>query len=99
VVAALARFALDPLAEIPAKLLSAGQRRRLGLARILVAPAPLWLLDEPTVMLDAASVAVVEAVVAEHRAGGGIVVVATHAALALPGAAVLRLGAEGDGTE
>ncbi len=88
---ALARFALDHLAEVPGRLLSSGQRRRLALARLLAAPAPLWLLDEPGVGLDAASLTTLNAVLAEHRAAGGTVVAATHQPLDLPGAGVLSL--------
>jgi len=91
---ALAALGLDRLAAIPARLLSAGQKRRLSLARIAVAPAPLWLLDEPTVMLDRDSVDALAALVAAHRAGGGIVVIATHAALDLPDVGFLRLGGD-----
>jgi len=81
--AALARFALTDLAALPGRLLSAGQRRRLALARLVAAPAELWLLDEPSVGLDHASVVRLAAAIAEHRAGGGRVVVATHTALDL----------------
>ena len=63
----------------------------------MVAPAALWLLDEPTVTLDEASVAAVEALIAEHRANGGMVMVATHADMAIPGAGVLTLGADTGG--
>ena len=90
---ALDRLGIGHLAELPARFLSAGQRRRLGLARLMVTPAALWLLDEPTVTLDEASVAAVEALIAEHRDGSGMVMVATHAEMAIPGAAVLTLGA------
>ena len=90
---ALDRLGIGHLAELPARFLSAGQRRRLGLARLMVTPAALWLLDEPTVTLDEASVAAVEALIAEHRGGGGMVMVASHAEMAIPGAAVLTLGA------
>ena len=62
--AALARLSLDHIADAPAAYCSAGQQRRLGLARLLVMDRPLWLLDEPTVSLDAASVAVFAKVVA-----------------------------------
>jgi len=81
--AALEAFALGELAAVPGRLLSAGQRRRLALARLLAAPAELWLLDEPSVGLDHASVGRLAAAIASHRAGGGRVVVATHTALDL----------------
>ncbi len=93
VTSALDRLGIGYLAQVPAQLLSAGQRRRLGIARIVAAPVPVWLLDEPTVTLDADSVAVVEALIAEHRAAGGMVVVATHTGVDIPGAATLDLGA------
>jgi heme exporter protein A len=89
--AALDRMGLTSLAETPCRYLSAGQRRRLALARLLASPAPLWLLDEPTTGLDAASVAAFEAVLAEHRAGGGLVVASTHVPLALTAAKTLSL--------
>ena len=89
---ALDSLGIGHLAEVPARYLSAGQRRRLALARLVAAPAALWLLDEPTVTLDEASVGLVETLIARHRADGGGVVVATHAALAIPGAATLDLG-------
>jgi heme exporter protein A len=91
VTAALARLGLEALANVPGKMLSAGQKRRLNLARLLAAPAPVWLLDEPTTALDKASVAALEAVIAEHRAGGGMVVVSTHLDIALPGCREMRL--------
>lgn len=89
--AALDRFGLSHLAGMPGKLLSAGQKRRLNLARLVAAPSPLWLLDEPTVALDRGSVKVLEAVIAEHRAGGGIVVVSTHLDINLPGGRALHM--------
>ncbi len=89
---ALARFGLDRLAGIPARLLSAGQRRRLALARITATPAPLWLLDEPTVALDAAAVAALDGAIAEHLGGGGIAVLSSHVDLGLDRAATLELG-------
>lgn len=91
VTAALARLGLDSLAGVPGKLLSAGQKRRLNLARLLAAPAPVWLLDEPTTALDKASVAALEAVIADHRAAGGMVVVSTHLDIALPGGRDMHL--------
>lgn len=93
VAGALERLGLGRLADLPARLLSAGQRRRLALARLLAAPAPLWLLDEPGVGLDTAGLETLTALVAEHRAAGGRVAVATHQALDLPGAAVLAVDA------
>jgi heme exporter protein A len=91
--AALEAVGLGALADLPARLLSAGQRRRLALARLALRPAPVWLLDEPTVGLDEASVARFGAMAARHRAGGGLIVAATHLPLPLPGATALALGA------
>jgi heme exporter protein A len=80
---ALAAFDLGALAELPARFLSAGQRRRAALARLLAAPRPLWLLDEPGVGLDRASRDRLEAAIDAHRAEGGIAVVATHGDVAV----------------
>jgi heme exporter protein A len=85
-------LSLAPLAHIPAAYLSAGQKRRLGLARLLVAQRPLWLLDEPTVSLDTASVDLLAAAVTRHLGQGGIAVAATHVDLKIPGAREVRLG-------
>jgi heme exporter protein A len=90
--AALSAMALDALAALPARMLSAGQSRRLALARVVLSPAPLWLLDEPTLGLDTASVVRLGTLLAAHRARGGLVVAATHLPLPLPDAATLRLG-------
>lgn len=87
--AALAAFGLAALAARQAQHLSAGQKRRLGLARLAVAGRPLWLLDEPTVSLDAGAVATFAAVLRAHLAAGGAAVVATHIDLGLPEATVL----------
>jgi heme exporter protein A len=89
-------FALDALdltdlADTPGRLLSAGQRRRLSIARLLARPAPLWLLDEPTNGLDEASLARFRALVAAHREAGGLVVASTHVDLGLTDAARLDL--------
>ena len=75
---ALSRFNLTALADIPARMLSAGQARRLALARLLVARRPVWLLDEPTVSLDAAGQHILAAVIDAHTGAGGIVIAATH---------------------
>ena len=88
---ALDALGLGELAELPARVLSSGQKRRLALARLALAPAAIWLLDEPTVGLDAASVARLGALLARHRDAGGMVLAATHLPLPLPGAGELRL--------
>ncbi len=84
-------FRIDRLAAIPAAYLSAGQRRRLGLVRLLLAERGLWLLDEPTVSLDAAGVQALADLVRTHLAAGGLVVAATHVALGFEAARELRL--------
>jgi len=89
---ALAAMDIAALADLPARMLSAGQKRRLALCRLAIHPAPLWLLDEPTLGLDAAAVAQLGALLAGHRAGGGVVVAATHLPLPLPEAGEFRLG-------
>ena len=89
---ALAALGIADLADVPGRYLSAGQKRRLALARVLATPAPLWLLDEPTVTLDADAAARVDAMIAAHRAGGGMAIVATHGEIALDGARRLDLG-------
>lgn len=88
---ALEAVGLAPLADLPARVLSSGQKRRLALARLALGAAPIWLLDEPTVGLDAASVARLGGLLARHREAGGLVVAATHLDLPLPGAMELRL--------
>jgi heme exporter protein A len=89
---ALAEFGLSHAANLPATYLSAGQKRRAALARLLVVKRPVWLLDEPTTALDAASQALMAEIMAAHMAQGGMIVAATHAKLGLPGQE-LRLGA------
>lgn len=88
---ALEALGLRDLAELPARMLSAGQKRRLALARLALSAAPLWLLDEPTLGLDVASVERFGVVLAGHRARGGMIVAATHLPLPLADAAELRL--------
>jgi len=90
--AALDALALRPLADLPARMLSAGQKRRLALSRLALSDARLWLLDEPTLGLDTASIERFGVLLANHLAGGGMVAAATHVPLPLPGAATLRLG-------
>jgi heme exporter protein A len=89
---ALEALGLAPLAGLPARMLPAGQKRRLALSRLALSTAPLWLLDEPTLGLDSAAVEHFGQLLARHRAGGGIVVAATHLPLPLPDAGELRLG-------
>jgi heme exporter protein A len=91
VAAGLERFRLRTLADWPCRQLSAGQRRRLSLARLVSSPAPLWLLDEPLTGLDTEAVADLLAAIAAHRAAGGRVVLSTHAALPLERAHILSL--------
>ena len=88
---ALAAFDLTDLADVTAGYLSAGQRRRLGLTRLLSADRPIWLLDEPTVSLDEDSRNRFAELVKSHLAGGGIVIAATHVDLGLPAAKHLHL--------
>ncbi|WP_408839547.1 heme ABC exporter ATP-binding protein CcmA [Acidocella sp.] len=88
---ALVAVGLERFAALPARFLSAGQRRRLALARVAASGRPLWLLDEPTTGLDATSVARFAALCAQHRAAGGMIITSTHMALDLPGAEVLAL--------
>jgi len=81
--AALDHFGLAGLADFPVAFLSAGQRRRAGLARLLAVDRPIWLLDEPTASLDAASSELLSRAVNLHTHAGGIAVVATHLPLAI----------------
>lgn len=81
---ALEAFNLTAIADTSAAYCSAGQKRRLGLARLLVMNRPVWLLDEPTVSLDAASVALFAKAVSDHCAGGGVALAATHIEIGLP---------------
>ena len=89
--AALAAFDLEGLADRAAQNLSAGQKRRLGLARMMVTGRPVWMFDEPTVSLDEASVGLFAAAVRAHLAAGGAAIMATHIDLGLTEARVLAL--------
>lgn len=93
IAAAIAAFQLERLATRPAGGLSAGQKRRLGLARLLVTGRPIWVLDEPTVSLDRDAVAMFAEAVRMHLREGGAALIATHIDLGLPEAEVLELGA------
>ncbi|MDA3859156.1 MAG: heme ABC exporter ATP-binding protein CcmA [Roseovarius sp.] len=89
---AMEAFQLGPLGDRPAGALSAGQKRRLGLARLLVTGRKIWVLDEPTVSLDVEAVAMFASAVRAHLAGGGLAVIATHIDLGLSEAQVLDVG-------
>ncbi len=89
---ALERLNLAALSDIPSGYLSAGQKRRLGLARLLLAERPIWLLDEPSVSLDAASTAILAEIVDEHVSRGGIAIAATHLPLGLARTREHKLG-------
>ena len=88
---ALDAVGLADLASLPAAYLSAGQRRRLAIARLIAVRRPLWLLDEPTAALDAASEASLVGLMTAHVGCGGAIVAATHLAIGLAGARPLRL--------
>ena len=88
---ALDATGLTILADVPVRLLSTGQRRRAAIARVVASRAPVWLLDEPANGLDAVAVTGLERLIAQHRAGGGIALVATHQPIALPGAIEVAL--------
>ena len=88
---ALAAVGLADIAPVPVRMLSTGQRRRAALARVVASGAPVWLLDEPANGLDVASVALLEGLIAGHRAAGGIALVATHLPIALPDAREVAL--------
>ena len=92
VAAGLAAVGLDSLTRLPAAYLSAGQRRRLSLARLVVVPRPIWLLDEPPSALDTSAQAMLAALMRSHLAGGGLILAATHGPIGLEGATELRLG-------
>jgi heme exporter protein A len=92
--ASLVAVGLGHTAQLPAAVLSAGQRRRLSIARLLGVRRPIWLLDEPTSALDAAGQTMFAALMQEHLGRGGMIVAATHAPLEVA-ATVLRIGAAG----
>jgi heme exporter protein A len=88
------KFGLEELGDLPAGILSAGQKRKLALLRLFAAPRPIWLLDEPSVSLDVASVKVLDKAIADHLAQGGIAVVASHVPLKVKFAQELALKLE-----
>ncbi|HVV41312.1 MAG TPA: heme ABC exporter ATP-binding protein CcmA [Nitrobacter sp.] len=92
---ALAAVGLDHIAHLPAAYLSAGQRRRLSIARLIAVKRPVWLLDEPTSALDSDGQTAFAAIMSRHLAGGGIILAATHAPLDIA-ARELRIGGVGE---
>ena len=90
-VSALAAVGLDHVARLPAAYLSAGQRRRLSIGRLLAVPRPVWLLDEPTSALDAAGQGMFVGLMTDHLRHGGLIIAATHTPLGIP-ARELRIG-------
>jgi heme exporter protein A len=93
--AALGVLGLDQVADLPAAYLSAGQRRRLSLARLVAVRRPIWLLDEPHASLDRDGQERLARLMGEHLAGGGLIIAATHGPIGLEGAKELRLGDAG----
>lgn len=89
---ALEAVGLSHLAPVPVRLLSTGQRRRIAIARVVASGAPVWLLDEPANGLDQAAVSMLGSLISEHRLNGGIVVVATHLPIHIPGAHGVVIG-------
>jgi heme exporter protein A len=92
---ALAAVGLDGISHLPAGYLSAGQRRRLSVARLIAVPRPIWLLDEPTSALDTAAQATLAELMAQHLASGGMILAATHGPIGLAGTKELRLDPHG----
>ena len=90
--AALKAVGLAPLADLPAAYLSAGQRRRLSLARLVAVQRPIWLLDEPASALDKASQATLAGLMRGHLKRGGLILAASHGPIGLPRARKIRLG-------
>lgn len=92
VAGALEAVGLLHLYPVPVRMLSTGQRKRVGIARVVASGAPIWLLDEPANGLDQEAIAGLERLIAAHRAAGGIAVVATHLPIAMPGAGEIVVG-------
>ncbi len=89
---ALEAVGLPHLAPVPVRMLSTGQRKRVGIARVVASGAPIWLLDEPANGLDHGAIGVLGGLIATHRAAGGIAVVATHLPIRMQGAREILIG-------
>jgi heme exporter protein A len=89
---ALKAVAMESLAGVPVRMLSTGQRKRAILARTIASSANIWLLDEPGNGLDASALPLLEAAIADHRAKGGVVLIATHQPVNVPEALLVELG-------
>jgi len=89
----LQSLGIAALAEVPVRMLSTGQRRRAGLARVMLSGATIWLLDEPGNGLDAETLDRLTGIIATHRSAGGIVIAATHQPIAIPDALAVELAA------
>jgi heme exporter protein A len=89
---ALADVGLEAISHLPAGYLSAGQRHRLSIARLIAVKRPIWLLDEPTAALDTAAQAMLARLMADHAAAGGLILAAVHGPIGIEPAAELRLG-------
>lgn len=90
--AALAALGLAHLSQVPVRMLSTGQRKRVGIARVVASGAPVWLLDEPANGLDHGAIGMLGGLIAAHRAAGGIAVVATHLPIRMQGAREIVIG-------
>lgn len=88
---AVGRLGLGDLGDVPVRFLSTGQKKRAAMARLIAQGAPVWLLDEPLNGLDVAAVRLIETLVAEHCAAGGLAIVASHQPMALPGAQAMAI--------
>ncbi|MCG6940537.1 MAG: cytochrome c biogenesis heme-transporting ATPase CcmA [Thiohalocapsa sp.] len=91
ILAALARIGLAGFEDLPTRMLSQGQKKRVALARLILSKAPLWILDEPFTALDTDAVALLERLIAEHVAGDGAVVLTTHQEVQLTRGEIQRL--------
>jgi len=92
IASALEAVGLAPLASLPAAYLSAGQKRRLSIARLVAVPRPIWLLDEPASTLDGIAALCLADLMRAHLAGGGLILAASHGPIGLEAARELRLG-------